>query len=175
MQESMSVNSIWSRSWRSHRQDPPPQMEFDPKLTFNDATATSSWSIPGPSTSTRHPGGHDNPVVIAYCCRFSSCLTTSTHSFNTIKAIFAKLSQPTTRQQPEQASNHGRLPHLLPPCHWHHPSQHHHHLEASRCSSFQHLNLTTGQWRDRRQEPRFKPHHPQRRCSGRADREQREG
>lgn len=150
-------------------------MEFDPKLTFNDATATSSWSIPGPSTSTRHPGGHDNPVVIAYYCRFSSCLTTSNNTFNATTAIFATLSQPTTRQHPEHTTNHGRLPHLLPPCHWHHPSQHHPHLEASRRSSIQHHNHKISQWRDQGQEPRFKPHHSQRRCSGRADREQRKG
>ena len=71
----------------------------------------------------------------------------------------------TLTNQPHHATNHVRLPHILPPCTRHNQPQHHHSDQTFRRPTLQHRSLKTSR-------RRLDPHHSQKGPAGRAVRQQ---
>ena len=74
----------------------------------------------------------------------------------------------TLTNQPHHATNHVRLPHILPPCTRHNQPQHHHSDQTFRRPTLQHRSLKTSR-------RRLDPHHPQKGPAGRAVSQQQRG
>jgi hypothetical protein len=82
----------------------------------------------------------------------------------------------TSTNLPHHTTNDVRLPHILPPrARRTHPQHHHPHQASDRRPTLQHHLLKKRQRRDRGQEPRLDPHHPQKGPAGCAVRQQQGG